>query len=300
MSPHQKKGGAMKAGQSLSWRWSGSTSVSCVMSSPLQGMAWHAPARQLLNFTTALWPVACANCTTVQLHEVDLRTFKGGGQEWELILLGIVITKSIIIINSNVLRITIKKMFDSDESSLTMIVTLFNSVCDDTREEIFWQEKISWSCKLEWIALFRLVSRLLKRPKNLQMRKNAQRWAKATGLQLKLTFQLWHQDHILAFIGWVEKRVLFKHAGQCLYSTNQTVETRTALMVHVWGLSRKWWLYQDHIDTLVFGTWCSHTKWCSITLSVVHVLCEVCRESVGCRAGPGPYPTKERSSPDHY
>ena len=45
--------------------------------------------------------------------------------------------------NSNVLRITIKKMFDSDESSLTMIVTLFNSVCDDTREEIFWQEKIS-------------------------------------------------------------------------------------------------------------------------------------------------------------
>ena len=68
------------------------------------GMAWHAPERQLLNFTTALWPVACANCTTVQLHKIDLCTFKGGGQNKR-----VVITNSIIVINSNALKITMKK-----------------------------------------------------------------------------------------------------------------------------------------------------------------------------------------------
>ena len=31
-----------------------------------------------------------------------------------------------------------------------------------------------------------------------------------------------------------------------------------------------------------------------------NTMCEVCRESGGCRAGPGPEPGKGRSSADHY
>ena len=81
MSPHQKNGGGNEGGAEplLEMIWVEERQLCDELSR--HGMGWHAPARQLLNFTTALCPVACANCTTVQLHKVDLRTFKGGGQE---------------------------------------------------------------------------------------------------------------------------------------------------------------------------------------------------------------------------
>ena len=87
------------------------------------------------------------------------------------------------------------------------------------------QEEMSWSCKLQWIALFWL----LKRPKNLEMRENAERWAKKDAKA-----SLGHQDHIRAFIIYGFRIVFFR--GRFF---NQKMVSVFSLVCVVWGMSRK-------------------------------------------------------------